>query len=90
MPIAIPTDIKDIKDITVITEEPLTPCLVGYSHCFGSDGGTGIPANMKVAEGRGGNYEVWTLNAQGTKILKQEIYSRCQYCQKYIYVQDKS
>ena len=84
MPILVPLDIKTIDQVTLITEEG-TPCLPGYGHCFGSDGGSVIPQNMKVAEGRGGNQEIWTLNAAKSKILKQEIYSKCQFCGKYIY-----
>lgn len=85
MPITIPLDIKEIKDITIIDPEGNTPCLSGYSHCFGSDGGSGIPQNMKVAEGRGGEQEIWTLSANKNKIDKKEIYSKCQFCGKYIY-----
>ena len=43
MPILVPLDIKTIDQVTIIQEEGNTPCLSGYSHCFGSDGGSGIP-----------------------------------------------
>ena len=89
MPILVPLDIKTIDQITVITDEG-TSCNPGYSHCFGLDGGSGIPQNMKVAEGRGGNQEIWTLSANKNKIDKKEVYSRCQFCQKYIYAGEKT
>ena len=57
----------------------------GYSHCYGSDGGTGIPINMKVPVGRGGNLGVWELNGAKSKVLNKFVYSKCQYCGKYIY-----
>ena len=88
MPILVPLDIKTIDQVTLITDEG-TPCLVGYSHCFGSDGGSGIPQNMKVPEGRGGEQEVWTLSANKNKIEKKERYSKCQFCGKYIYAGEK-
>ena len=89
MAVIVPVDIKELKDIRVIYPEGNEPCLAGYSHCFGSDGGSGIPQNMKVAPGRGGDQEVWTLSTNKNKIDKKEIYSRCQFCLKYLYVQDK-
>ena len=85
MALIIPLDIKLIQDI-IIQEE----CDFSQGHCFGSDGGSGIPDNLKVPIGRGGNQEVWTLNLQQTKILAQQYYSRCQYCLKYYYAGEKT
>ena len=81
--IKIPKDVLD-KETIVIGE-----CTHPAGHCYGSDGGSGIPANLKVAPGRGGEFEVWTLDAIKEKVEKQEIYERCQYCQKLNYVRDK-
>ena len=83
MPVAIPIDIKESKDIDT------SECTHPAGHCYGSDGGSGTPENLKVASGRGGEQEVWTLSNDKNKIEKQEIYSRCQYCLKYSYVRDK-
>lgn len=58
-------------------------CTNPSGHCFGSDGGTGIPENLKVPIGRGGNFEIWQLNKQKTEILKKMQFLRCQYCLKY-------
>ena len=72
----------------ILTKDTITvqdTCDFPQGHCFGSDGGTGIPNNTKVPEGRGGTYEVWTLNAQRTKVTVKEYYSKCQYCEKYYY-----
>ena len=88
MPIAIPLDIKEVKDITLVESEGSSNCTSPAGHCFGSDGGSGIPANLKVAPGRGGDHEVWTLSANKNKVEKKEIYSRCQYCLKYSYNRD--
>lgn len=58
-------------------------------HCYGSDGGSGIPDNLKVEKGRGGEKEVWTLDVKKEKIEKVDIYNQCQYCLKYSYVRGK-
>lgn len=83
MAILVPTDIKTIDQIN--TGE----CTHPAGHCYGSDGGSGILENLKVALGRGGEQEVWTLSANKNKIEKKEVYERCQYCLKYQYVKDK-
>ena len=83
MALAIPIDIKTKDQITE------GECDFSQGHCFGSDGGSGIPPDRKVAKGRGGEQEVWTLDKLKEKIEKKEIYERCQYCQKYNYVKDK-
>ena len=88
--ITVPTDIKTINQITLIQgENEPSNCTSPAGHCFGSDGGSGIPENLKVAPGRGGEQEVWTLDAKGETIGKKEIYERCQYCLKLSYVRDK-
>ena len=79
MAILIPLDIKTIGQID--TGE----CTHPAGHCYGSDGGSGIPANLKVAPGRGGEQEVWTLSKDGKTVDKKEIYDICQYCLKYAY-----
>ena len=81
--IIVPQDIKT-KD-KIDTGE----CIHPAGHCYGSDGGSGIPDNLKVATGRGGEQEVWTLDTKGETIEKKEIYERCQYCLKLSYVRDK-
>ena len=86
--IVLPKDIEDKENIIILKDEN-DSCLVGYSHCFGNDGGSGIPQSMKVAKGRGGEVEVWQLDGTKEKIEKKEIYNRCQYCQKYAYVKTK-
>ena len=90
MPILVPTDILTIDKITLV-EDFLQPsnCTSLGGHCYGSDGGSGIPKDQKVAEGRGGEQEVWTLSADKLSIDKQEIYARCQYCLKLSYVKNK-
>lgn len=80
--IVIPIDILDKE--TLDTGE----CTHPAGHCFGSDGGSGIPDNLKVAEGRGGEFEVWKLSTDKETVETKEIYERCQYCQKYSYAKD--
>lgn len=81
--ITLPKDILD-KD-GIITGD----CTHPAGHCYGSDGGSGIPANLKVAPGRGGDVEVWQLDSLKEVIEKKEIYERCQYCLKLNYAKDK-
>ena len=81
--IKIPKDVLD-KETIVIGE-----CTHPAGHCYGSDGGSGIPENLKVAPGRGGEVEVWALDNLKEKVEKQEIYEKCQYCLKLNYVRDK-
>lgn len=82
MALIIPLDIKTIDQIDT------SECTHPAGHCFGNDGGSGIPNNQKVSEGQGGEQEVWVLDAAKTKIIKKEMYLRCQYCQKYTYEKD--
>jgi len=62
-------------------------CTHPAGHCYGNDGGSGISDNLKVAEGRGGSLEVEEYDRSRT-LLSKAVYSRCQYCQKYLYVQE--
>lgn len=79
-PVLIPIGILDASLLDT------SGCTHPAGHCFGSDGGSGIPNNLKVAEGRGGEQEAWRLNASKTQILSRDVYAKCQYCQKYTYV----
>jgi len=90
MPILIPTDIETIDKITLVESDGVSNCTAPQGHCFGSDGGSGIPENMKVAPGREGEQEVWTLSPNRNKIDKKEVYNRCQYCLKYSYSYEKT
>lgn len=82
MPITIPQNILDFDSIIdqIATDDN---CTHPAGHCFGSDGGTGIPNSLKVAKGRGGEFEIWQLNKQKTTILRKLRTERCQYCLKY-------
>jgi hypothetical protein len=64
-------------------------CTHPAGHCFGSDGGSGIPANLKVEPGRGGEVEILKLSDDKTKILNKFIYNKCQYCGKYKYIYEE-
>lgn len=81
--LALPSDVLDFEGLQLTDNGDVSNCTHPAGHCFGSDGGSGIPQNLKVAPGRGGSKEVWTLNSQKTKVLKKEIYERCQYCLRY-------
>lgn len=59
-------------------------CTSPAGHCFASDGGTGIPENLKVVKGRGGDFEVWRLSQNKQSILNKYQVSRCQYCMRYL------
>lgn len=80
MPIKIPVGIIDKKNI--IEGECISPA----GHCYGSDGGSGIPQILKVAEGQGGDIEVWETNKD--QLISKAVYSKCQYCGKGIYVKE--
>ena len=75
-------DIEEIKNSFIIDDEP---CSHPAGHCYGSDGGSGIPENLKVATGRGGSEVVWELNNDKSQVLGKYNYLRCQYCMKYRY-----
>ena len=81
MPIAIPADIKLKRDIVQ------GACTHPAGHCFGSDGGSGIPDNLKVAPGRGGEQRVWKLDVAGNNVVEDEWYERCQYCLKCNFIE---
>ena len=85
MPIAIPQDILDSSKI--IKQDT---CDFPQGHCFGSDGGSGIPKNLQVFKDRGGTFETWTLDAAKIQVLAKQYFSRCQYCLKYVYAGDVS
>lgn len=90
MPIKLSKDVLNKENIILVEKEgESSNCNSPAGHCFGSDGGSGIPANLKVAEGRGGEFEVWQLDSNKEVVEKKEIYERCQYCLKYNYVKDK-
>ena len=88
--IVLPKDVLDKADI-VLTEksDEVSNCTSPAGHCYGSDGGSGIPENLKVAEGRGGEVEVWQLDSKKEVVEKIEIYNKCQYCGKLDYVKNK-
>lgn len=90
MAITLPADVLDYSTLTFTEGENATQsnCTSPAGHCFGSDGGTGIPTNLKVAEGRGGGFETWKLNANKSKILNKYKVERCQYCQKFYISKD--
>lgn len=81
--ISLPIDVIDKVTIDTST------CTHPAGHCYGSDGGSGIPANLQVVAGRGGQKQVWTLSADKTKVEKKEVYNQCQYCLKYSYERDE-
>lgn len=77
---------KDAVDKDTILEcdkGDVSNCTYPAGHCFGSDGGSGIPLNLKVPTGRGGEFRVQKLSADETKLEEDAIYERCQYCLKY-------
>mgnify|MGYP001563042721 CR=1 FL=1 len=77
-----PPKIKLDKDVLDRDSIDVGECTHPAGHCFGSDGGSGIPENLKVPTGRGGEKEVWTLDALKEKVEAKEIYLECQYCGK--------
>ena len=79
--ITIPSDIKEIKDLD------FSECTHPAGHCFGSDGGTGIPENLKVPIGRGGEIRAWELDSKREAILQDNWYLICQYCLKAVFVE---
>lgn len=82
MPIIKPIEVKD-KDDIIIGE-----CTHPAGHCYGSDGGSGIPEILKVSKGQGGDKEVWEIDKIKDELLSKAIYSFCQYCNKATYVQE--
>lgn len=75
----------DVRGNLVDTGD-VSNCTHPAGHCFGSDGGSGIPENLKVLPGRGGEVEAWgTDDAQQETVIK-ETYLRCQFCRKFSFV----
>ena len=88
-PISIDKDAVD-KDPIVLTDNgDVSNCTHPAGHCFGSDGGSGIPANLKVLEGQGGEFRVQALSADKTKIEEDAYYIKCQYCGKMHFLETK-
>ncbi len=82
MPINFPLNIIDFDTIkNNLAQDGNCTHLAG--HCFGSDGGSGIPEKLKVPPGRGGVKEVWTQDIAKLQILRKDFYDVCQYCGKY-------
>ena len=88
MPILIPTDILDFDTIQLTDDGSVSNCTHPAGHCFGSDGGSGIPTNLKVAKDRGGEFEVWKLSTNKNKVETKYRTERCQYCLKYHVVEE--
>lgn len=80
MPVDVPPHVRLVGDITTQRQ-----CDEPQGHCFGADGGSGVPQHRRVVSGRGGSQEVWTLSQDGERITKKEVYLRCQFCQKYVF-----
>ena len=64
-------------------------CTHPAGHCYGNDGGHGIPEHLKVAPGRGGEFLVVETASDKVTVLDESYYNRCQYCQKFDFVQTK-
>jgi len=88
MPVLLPLDVLDFDSIIDMVAWDGN-CTHPAGHCYGSDGGSGIPENLKVPPGRGGEFEVWQLNKQKTDVLRRLITLRCQYCERYYLSHDK-
>ena len=82
--IIIPSEIKDYATIII------GDCTHPAGHCYGSDGGSGIPDNLKVPTGQGGEFEVWKLSPDKQTLLEDAYYNRCQYCQKFTFIETKA
>lgn len=85
MAITLAANIIDLEDIR--TQVGLD-CTHPAGHCFGSDGGSGISRNLRVAPGRGGTKEVWELDQTRTQLLSKAFYHQCQYCLTYFYADE--
>ena len=83
-------DVIDKEIVVLVEKDGASNCTSPAGHCFGSDGGSGIPENLKVAEGRGGEVEVWTLDAKKEVVETKEVYNRCQYCLKLDFAYEKT
>lgn len=95
MPITLAKDVLDydnLKDQLIndpVTGDEIGKCTHPAGHCFGSDGGSGIPKELKVEKGRGGEFEVNKLSQDKNNILKKYNSERCQYCLKYFITGEK-
>ena len=89
-PISIDKDVIDKDTIMETDNGDVSNCTHPAGHCFGSDGGSGIPVNLKVPEGRGGEFRVQKLSIDKTKIEEDAYYERCQYCLKFHFVETKA
>lgn len=76
---------KIILDPSIVDKETITfgDCTHPAGHCYGSDGGSGIPEQLKVPVGRGGAKEVYELSTDKISILSKMLYNKCQFCGKY-------
>ena len=72
-----------IAQIINIPDEEEKACTHPAGHCFGSDGGSGIPELLKIATGRGGEFDMDKLSANKKDILASYKAERCQYCQLF-------
>lgn len=81
----LPTDVVDyenVKGAIIVGGD----CTHPAGHCYGSDGGSGIPENLKVIPGQGGEQEVWKIDSKTQTVGAKEVYLKCQYCQKLLFV----
>lgn len=84
----LPIDVKDfdeIKDKLIVGGD----CTHPAGHCYGSDGGSGIPKELKVPEGQGGSAKVWELDMSKENIISKSNYIICQYCGKFLKENEK-
>lgn len=81
------TNFEEIKSSIIVDGDT---CSSPQGHCFGSDGGSGIPENLKVALGRGGTHEIVETGADKTEIIGRYDYLRCQFCMKYKFSEEVS
>lgn len=88
-PIEISKDAINKETIVDTDNGDVSNCTHPAGHCFGSDGGSGIPDNLKVPKGQGGEFRVQQLSLDKTKIEENAYYDRCQYCSKYLFVETK-
>lgn len=90
MPLTIPPDAIDKDTITETDRGDVSNCTSIQGHCYGSEGGTGVPEGLRVREGRGGEYRVQKLSTDRERLEEDAYYVRCQYCLKYSFVELKN
>ena len=88
-PIKIDADAIDKSTIVETDSGDVSNCTHPAGHCFGSDGGSGIPDNLKVLEGQGGEFRIQKLSDDKTKLEEDAYYERCQYCGKMHFLETK-